>query len=51
VHTTSRHLLQLSLNMGTGELSVNTWENKATYVTYLKIVTALHYFSYLKKVI
>jgi len=28
--------LMISPNMGTGELSVNTWENKVTSVTYLK---------------
>ncbi len=30
------HLLPISLNMGTGQLAVNTWENKVLCITYLK---------------
>ncbi len=32
----SNILLRISLNMGTGELSINKWEKKVTGVTYLK---------------
>ncbi len=40
--------------MGTEEMSVNKWENKVTYITYLfeKVTSVMSYFSsYLKKVI
>ncbi len=33
VHTMPLHLLPMSLNMGTRELSVNKWENKVTGIT------------------
>ncbi len=32
VHTTTLHLLLISLNTGTGELSVNNWEKNDTYL-------------------
>ncbi len=32
----STYLLLISLNMGTGELAINTWKNNVTGITYLK---------------
>jgi len=32
VHTTPLHLLPISLNMGTEEVSVYKWENKETHI-------------------
>jgi len=36
VYTAHKPLHYISLNMATVEMSVNKWENKVTFITYLK---------------